>query len=263
MSRPIGPGLAAAVGGGAMTLSAALDEIETAARRGASRQDVARIWAPVDEARDIKGGSSGGALVVALVSCAVVMRPSILIVLMRYILLPLLAQSGAEVDAAEFDGNPPECADPVTQQDTNYCAALEWEEADAELNRQWRDTVSEMQRLDAQATPGDGGGPTAAIRRIRSRVSQMTASRRFSVGTTYDGGFASAAPRRRDACDVSGGAGDVTFESGRRGEVSTATAPVDCAPRAGARAALRPLRRPSCAATAALTSSSRSRWNEG
>ena len=75
---------------------------------------------------------------------------------LAYILLPLLAQSGAEVDAAEFDGNPPECADPVTQQDTNYCAALEWEEADAELNRQWRDTVSEMQRLDAQATPGDG-----------------------------------------------------------------------------------------------------------
>ena len=28
-----------------------------AARRGASRQDVARIWAPVDEARDVRGGS--------------------------------------------------------------------------------------------------------------------------------------------------------------------------------------------------------------
>ena len=70
------------------------------------------------------------------------------------------------------------------------------------------------------AEPPRGGGPAAAIRRIRSRVSQMTASRRFSVGTTYDGGFASAAPRRRDACDVSGGAGDVTFESGRRGELA-------------------------------------------
>ena len=51
---------------------------------------MARIWAPVDEARDIKGGSGGGALVVVLVSCAVVLRPSILIVLMRYVLLPLL-----------------------------------------------------------------------------------------------------------------------------------------------------------------------------
>ena len=61
-----------------------------AARRGASRQDVARVWAPVDEARDVRGGSSGGALVVALVSCVVVLRPSILIVLMRYVLLPLL-----------------------------------------------------------------------------------------------------------------------------------------------------------------------------
>jgi len=75
---------------------------------------------------------------------------------LAYILLPLLAQSGAEVDAAEFGGDPPECADPVTQQDMNYCAALEWEEADAELNRQWRETVSEIQRLDAQTTPGDG-----------------------------------------------------------------------------------------------------------
>ena len=61
-----------------------------AAKRGASRSDVARIWAPVDEERDVRGGSSGGALVVALVSCVVVLRPSILIVVLRYVLLPLL-----------------------------------------------------------------------------------------------------------------------------------------------------------------------------
>ena len=61
-----------------------------AAKRGASRGDVARIWAPVDEARDVRGGSSGGALVVALVSCVVVMRPSILIAALRYVLLPLV-----------------------------------------------------------------------------------------------------------------------------------------------------------------------------
>ena len=63
-------------------------------RRGAARrfrQDVARIWAPVDEARDVRGGSSGGALVVVLVSCVVVLRPSILIVALRYVLLPLVS----------------------------------------------------------------------------------------------------------------------------------------------------------------------------
>ncbi len=75
---------------------------------------------------------------------------------LAYVLLPLLAQSGAEVDAAEFGDTPPECAEPITQQDMNYCAALEWEAADAELNRQWQATAAEMQRLDAQATPGDG-----------------------------------------------------------------------------------------------------------
>jgi hypothetical protein len=61
-----------------------------AARRGASRQDVARIWAPVDEERDVRGGSSGGALVVVLVSCVVLMRPQILLAVLRYVLLPLL-----------------------------------------------------------------------------------------------------------------------------------------------------------------------------
>ena len=38
----------------------------------------------------MRGGSSGGALVVALVSCVVLMRPSILIVALRYVLLPLV-----------------------------------------------------------------------------------------------------------------------------------------------------------------------------
>ena len=61
-----------------------------AAKRGASRSDVARIWAPVEEARDVRGGSSGGALVVALVSCVVLMRPQILLAVLRYVLLPLL-----------------------------------------------------------------------------------------------------------------------------------------------------------------------------
>ena len=69
---------------------------------------------------------------------------------------PLAEQSGAEVDAAELAGAPPECAEPRTQQAMNYCAALEWEEADAELNKQWRETAAEMRRLDRDAAPDDG-----------------------------------------------------------------------------------------------------------
>lgn len=72
------------------------------------------------------------------------------------ILLPLLAQTGAEVDAAEFSGPAPECAEPMTQQAMNYCANLEWQEADAALNVQWQETADEMRRLDAAVTPGDG-----------------------------------------------------------------------------------------------------------
>lgn len=81
---------------------------------------------------------------------------SLAYVLLPLLALPLLFQSVAGVDAAEFAGTPPECAKPVTQQAMNYCAALEWEEADAELNRQWRETATEMRRLDQVAAPDDG-----------------------------------------------------------------------------------------------------------
>lgn len=75
---------------------------------------------------------------------------------LAYLLLPLLAQHGAEVDAAEFYGEAPDCAAPVTQQDMNYCASQEWQEADIALNTQWQATASEMRRLDAAVSPGDG-----------------------------------------------------------------------------------------------------------
>lgn len=73
-----------------------------------------------------------------------------------YSLILLLAQNGAEVDASEFRGDVPECAEPMTQQAMNYCANLEWQEADEALNAQWRETADEMRRLDAAVMPDDG-----------------------------------------------------------------------------------------------------------
>lgn len=75
---------------------------------------------------------------------------------LAYALILLLGQHGAEVDAAEFAGDVPDCADPVTQQDMNYCASLAWQEADDALNAQWRATADEMRRLDASDEPADG-----------------------------------------------------------------------------------------------------------
>ena len=74
-----------------------------------------------------------------------------------YPLLMLLAtQHGVEADAGEVARETRDCAEPMTQQAMNYCAALEFDEADAALNAQWRETAAEMRRLDAASTPDDG-----------------------------------------------------------------------------------------------------------
>ncbi|WP_338243636.1 lysozyme inhibitor LprI family protein [Aurantiacibacter hainanensis] len=75
---------------------------------------------------------------------------------LAYPLLLLLAQAGATPDAPASAPPAPECAEPMTQQDMNYCAAREWEAADALLNRQWRKTAEAMQARDIAARPDDG-----------------------------------------------------------------------------------------------------------
>ena len=40
------------------------------------------------------------------------------------------------------------CAQPVAQQEMNWCAAREYERADAIMNRQWSTTAAEMKRRD-------------------------------------------------------------------------------------------------------------------
>ncbi|MFC4256589.1 DUF1311 domain-containing protein [Altererythrobacter xixiisoli] len=54
------------------------------------------------------------------------------------------------------------CADPTTQADMNRCAGLDYEAADAELNRQWRITNDYMKAADASSR-GMRGRTYAAV----------------------------------------------------------------------------------------------------
>jgi len=57
-------------------------------------------------------------------------------------------------------GDPPwNCADPMAQQEMNYCAAQEFHKADAALNAQWKLTAAEMKRRDERDSDFDDGRP--------------------------------------------------------------------------------------------------------
>ncbi len=74
---------------------------------------------------------------------------------MSFVITLLLAQAGmAQVAAPE-----PDCANPVVQQELNYCAAQEFHEADAQLNAQWQVTTAEMHRVDEATQPHSDGRP--------------------------------------------------------------------------------------------------------
>ena len=49
------------------------------------------------------------------------------------------------------------CADPVAQQEMNYCASQEFHDADAELNKRWKITVEQMKQNDRNEQNGDDG----------------------------------------------------------------------------------------------------------
>lgn len=69
---------------------------------------------------------------------------------MSFAVALILAQIGA--------GPLSDCANPITQQDMNFCAAQDFHTADAELNVQWRITAAAMHRRDEEAAdlPDDG-----------------------------------------------------------------------------------------------------------
>lgn len=53
---------------------------------------------------------------------------------------------------------PEDCADPMTQLEMNVCANREFLQADARLNRVWKQVAAEMKRRDADMAR-DGGRP--------------------------------------------------------------------------------------------------------
>jgi uncharacterized protein YecT (DUF1311 family) len=62
-------------------------------------------------------------------------------------LLLVLSQAGAAATVDE------ECVDPQNQQAMNMCALADYEAADAEMNRQWAQTVAAMKEADSEVDP--------------------------------------------------------------------------------------------------------------
>lgn len=76
------------------------------------------------------------------------LRLSCLVAIM--VATPALAEDEPEVD----------CEDAVAQMDMNFCAAKDFEEADKELNRVWKDAVAAARASDADLQDiGDDGRP--------------------------------------------------------------------------------------------------------
>lgn len=48
-----------------------------------------------------------------------------------------------------------DCAEPMSQSAMNRCAAIDFQEADAELNRVWPEVLAEMRRRDRYIPDGD------------------------------------------------------------------------------------------------------------
>ncbi|MFN4114650.1 MAG: lysozyme inhibitor LprI family protein [Sphingomonadaceae bacterium] len=61
------------------------------------------------------------------------------------IMLPLLLAVQAASEEPQWN-----CADPLVQQEMNYCAQQEFLAADAEMNVQWKIAAQQMKAVDAQ-----------------------------------------------------------------------------------------------------------------
>ncbi|MEZ5737912.1 MAG: lysozyme inhibitor LprI family protein [Novosphingobium sp.] len=59
--------------------------------------------------------------------------------------LAVLLATAASADEPQWN-----CDEPVAQQEMNWCAARDYEKANAELNVQWKKTATEMKRRDAE-----------------------------------------------------------------------------------------------------------------
>jgi uncharacterized protein YecT (DUF1311 family) len=82
---------------------------------------------------------------------------------MIFIALLLLAAQDAPVD----------CAKAMTQRDLSECADLRFQEADREMNAQWRVTLAALRKADKEIA-GDGYGPPSAQRLLDAQRAWLT-----------------------------------------------------------------------------------------
>lgn len=80
------------------------------------------------------------------------MRPAALLSLLVLLAAPAWAGDGEDIDCSDMTNLP--------QQEMNYCAAKDYEAADAELNAVWKDAVAAAVQYDKDLKEmGDDGRP--------------------------------------------------------------------------------------------------------
>ena len=76
---------------------------------------------------------------------------------LTWAILPFVV-SGAAIAQDDID-----CANAMAQQEMNYCAAKEFEAADAELNAFWKDARAKTRQLDAEQSDDLKGADKALV----------------------------------------------------------------------------------------------------
>jgi uncharacterized protein YecT (DUF1311 family) len=70
-------------------------------------------------------------------------------------LMAIALQSSLDAQAREFH-----CSDPQTQLDMNQCAGIDFQRADIELNRVWREAIAAARQDDAEIEGSNDRRPT-------------------------------------------------------------------------------------------------------
>src|SRR5689334_15146563 len=81
------------------------------------------------------------------------------------LLLALALQGSIDARAREHH-----CLDAQNQMDMNFCAEIDFERADAELNRAYRQAIAAAQQNDREIDPGDRRPTAEAVLREAQRA---------------------------------------------------------------------------------------------
>jgi uncharacterized protein YecT (DUF1311 family) len=94
----------------------------------------------------------------------------------------------------------PGCNNPRSQADMNRCAAIEFDQADAAMTRQWRMTLMFMRDLDARNTSHGGGfGYASALLESQRAWLKYRDAQCVIEGGQFAGGSAGSMARTRCA----------------------------------------------------------------